>query len=70
MTLITSSRPAASRPAFSFLTALGHHLSVWRQRQALKTLDDARLKDLGLSRAEADAEARRAIWDAPETWRC
>lgn len=42
---------------------------LFAQRQALARLDDARLADLGLSRAEAEAEAARAPWDAPRHWR-
>ena len=55
-----TSRPSAIRTAFA----------VWRQRRALERLDDRALSDIGLSRAEAHREARRSIWDAPETWRC
>lgn len=39
------------------------------QRQHLITLDDARLCDIGLTRAEAEAEATRPIWDVPHSWR-
>jgi uncharacterized protein DUF1127 len=46
------------------------HLNVWRQRRQLSQLDDAALNDIGLTRTEANAEARRPFWDAPETWRC
>ncbi|WP_425043599.1 DUF1127 domain-containing protein [Primorskyibacter sp. S87] len=53
------------RPA---LTAATRLVSVWRQRQALRRLDDARLADLGLTRSQAAVEAKRPIWDAPETW--
>lgn len=70
MTLMTSSRPAGRASAFSFTATLARYLDVWRQRQALKAMDQSRLDDLGLSRSQADAEAHRAIWDAPETWRC
>ena len=47
-----------------------HLFDVWRQRQQLKRLDAAALEDLGLTRAEADQEAARSFWDAPQTWRC
>lgn len=39
------------------------YLSIWRQRQDLAELSDHQLKDIGLTRSEAQAEARRRIWD-------
>lgn len=48
---------------------LGYMLAVWRQRQVLKNLDDRMLRDIGLTRAQALAESRRPVWDAPESWR-
>lgn len=48
-------------------------LSAWatlrRQRAQLARLDTSALEDLGLSRFEADAEARRPFWDVPDSWR-
>ena len=48
----------------------------WRQamnlragRKHLITLDDARLSDIGLTRAQAMAEAARPLWDVPRGWR-
>jgi len=41
--------------------------AIHRQRAALKRLDDTALADLGLTRAEADAEAARPFWDVPAT---
>lgn len=43
--------------------------TLWRSRRALAALDDAALNDIGLTRREAQTEARRPFWDAPETWR-
>jgi uncharacterized protein YjiS (DUF1127 family) len=43
-------------------------LSVHRQRQALLRMDAALLRDIGLTREQALAEARRPIWDAPPNW--
>ena len=34
----------------------------WRQRQALLRLDDHLLKDIGVSRAEAEEEAVKPFW--------
>ncbi len=69
MTYITA--PCAttpSRPAlFSGLTA---RLAVWKQRRALLALDADALKDIGVTRRDADSEGKRSFWDAPDTWRC
>lgn len=67
MTLTTVNRPCrTARP--SILAGAAHLLGIWRQRQALKALDAAALKDIGLTPSQALAEARRPLWDAPETW--
>jgi uncharacterized protein YjiS (DUF1127 family) len=39
-----------------------------RQRARLRLLDDHALADIGLTRAEAEAEASRAVWNAPRHW--
>lgn len=39
--------------------------SVVRERHDLSKLDAAMLRDIGISEAEAAAEARRPIWDLP-----
>jgi uncharacterized protein YjiS (DUF1127 family) len=43
--------------------------SLARQRRALADLDDHILRDVGLTRAQAEAEADRPIWDAPSNWK-
>ena len=50
-------------------SALLTMLDVWRQRQHLKSLDQAALSDIGLTRAQALTEATRPVWDVPSTWR-
>ncbi|KAA8606610.1 hypothetical protein AL036_13895 [Salipiger aestuarii] len=40
-----------------------------RQRRQLARLDEAALRDLGLSRSDVVREARRKPWDAPAHWR-
>ena len=46
----------------------GQLAELRRQRKALARLDDAALRDLGLTRREAITEARRKIWDVPSNW--
>lgn len=41
-------------------------LAVARQRRHLMKLDDRLLKDVGISRADAEREAARKFWDLPE----
>lgn len=59
-----AARPAPRRHLFGFL-ALD---SLRRQRNDLRKLTDEQLRDVGLTRAQADAEARRRIWDVPAHW--
>jgi uncharacterized protein YjiS (DUF1127 family) len=43
---------------------------VARQRRALLALDERLLKDIGITRADAEHEAGRPFWDpAQERWR-
>lgn len=44
-------------------------VAAQRQRRALARLDAHLLADVGLSPAEAEAEAMRPLWDVPSTWR-
>lgn len=53
----------------SVLASLQHFHAVWCQRQALKSLDADALDDIGVTRAQAEAEAKRPVWDAPQAWR-
>ena len=38
---------------------------ISRERHQLLELDDERLKDLGLTKEQADKEANRPFWDLP-----
>jgi uncharacterized protein YjiS (DUF1127 family) len=68
MTCNTACAPAQTpRPVTGF--SVRQSLSVWRERRALRGLDAAQLRDLGLSRRQAHAEAARPIWDVPAYWR-
>ena len=44
-------------------------LVLRRQRRTLARLDETVLRDIGISRKAAQAEARRPFWDVPDTWR-
>lgn len=71
-TLVTpSARPfgTASRSLRSGWTRLLKANAIARQRRALRDLDDAMLRDIGLTRAQAVQEASRPFWDAPRHWR-
>lgn len=65
------SRPGA--PAALGLRFLSARLfalaAVSRTRKGLLRLDDHILRDIGLTREEAQAEARRPVWDAPSHWK-
>ncbi len=43
--------------------------TVLRSRRALLLLDEHLLRDIGLTAAQARAEATRTDWDAPAHWR-
>jgi len=66
MAYITHAAPA--RTARRRLSPLAL-LSLWRSRRALARLDARALSDIGLSRADAAAEAARPVWDVPHHWR-
>jgi uncharacterized protein YjiS (DUF1127 family) len=42
--------------------------AVARQRKALADLDDTLLKDIGVTRSEAEQESMRPAWDVPKHW--
>jgi uncharacterized protein YjiS (DUF1127 family) len=42
--------------------------SIWRERQALASLDEHLLNDLGLTRFDVESETKRPVWDAPNRW--
>jgi uncharacterized protein YjiS (DUF1127 family) len=46
-----------------------HHAALARSRRSLSLLDDHLLRDIGLTREEALAEAERPAWDAPSHWK-
>jgi len=72
-------------PTMTMFTTASHHRTVFsvpslfraiwaaycahEQRNALKSLDDSRLRDLGLTYRQALHEAKRPVWDVPGYWR-
>jgi uncharacterized protein YjiS (DUF1127 family) len=65
---ITAIWSRASMP-LHLLRALQHRSGIARSRRALRRLDDHLLRDIGLTRHEAETEAARTPWDAPLHWR-
>ncbi|MFC7705251.1 DUF1127 domain-containing protein [Plastorhodobacter daqingensis] len=63
-------RPAALAPSrrWNTLALLSQWRELRRQRLRLADLDDAALRDIGITREEASREARRPAWDAPQHW--
>lgn len=49
--------------------SLGQMAALRRQRKALTRLDDTALRDMGLTRSDVHAEAKRPVWDVPANWR-
>jgi uncharacterized protein YjiS (DUF1127 family) len=65
MTTLAHIHPAAiSRPL-----RLGTVIALYRSRRALTALDTDALFDIGVTAAQAHAEAQRAFWDLPTAWR-
>jgi len=54
----------AGRMSRAFLT-LELAMQVRKERRSLQQLSDAGLKDIGLTRADVDAERHRSFWDVP-----
>jgi uncharacterized protein YjiS (DUF1127 family) len=60
--------PALPAPVFRSMSSGGLIVRLraavarWRERRILETLDDRTLRDIGVSRSEALAEARKPCW--------
>ncbi|GGA13077.1 DUF1127 domain-containing protein [Neptunicoccus cionae] len=68
MTSTVTHLPRTACGKRSLLCRIRDALQLRRQRLQLTRLSDAQLRDIGLTRAEAGAEARRRAWDAPNHW--
>ncbi|NOD28699.1 DUF1127 domain-containing protein [Ruegeria atlantica] len=53
----------------SMVSLISQVFELSRQRRNLAQLDAAVLDDIGVTREEASAEAKRFIWDAPQFWK-
>lgn len=58
---------ASSRPTLA--ERIAATFAIWRQRRALASLPPYLRKDVGLTEAQIDREARRLLWDVPKHWR-
>ncbi len=48
--------------------SLADMIELRHQRKALTRLTDTALRDLGLTQADVEAEAKRPFWDVPCQW--
>jgi uncharacterized protein YjiS (DUF1127 family) len=64
---LTQTRPSYRRFT-NPLRLLVQWFAVAEQRHRLSQLDRAALKDMGITREAALAEAGRPFWDAPAHW--
>lgn len=62
-------RGLRAAPGALLLSRVWQMIELARQRRALALLDAHRLRDLGLTKAQARAEADRLAWDVPAHWR-
>lgn len=63
---VTSAYLAAHQKPASILSILLKGFEVSRQRRALAAMDTVALSDLGLTREQAQREAKRSFWDIPQ----
>ncbi|HLQ18739.1 MAG TPA: DUF1127 domain-containing protein [Tabrizicola sp.] len=72
MTTLRRIQPLIAVALFSparLLQRLNAAAAQKQSRRALGKLEDHILRDIGLTRAEAEAEAARPVWDVPLHWR-
>jgi uncharacterized protein YjiS (DUF1127 family) len=65
LSALRSAPVCAARGLRQMIVVLDLALEVRRERRILLSMDDRALKDIGISRSEACAEARCALWDIP-----
>jgi uncharacterized protein YjiS (DUF1127 family) len=69
LTKAHSRRPSWAETPRRLFAWLGRRAMLSRSRKAMARLDDHLLRDIGLTRAEAEAQARRPPWDPPLHWK-
>jgi uncharacterized protein YjiS (DUF1127 family) len=62
------SMPRIGSVARSFARIVALSFDAWRSRRALARLDDRALRDIGLTRGDAQIEANRPVWSVPAVW--
>ena len=62
LSLASTSRVTAARRRPVRLSLL---IAIWFERRALSRMSDSALRDIGVSREAARAEANRPLWDIP-----
>ncbi|HYD97833.1 MAG TPA: DUF1127 domain-containing protein [Alphaproteobacteria bacterium] len=65
-TLVRASQTVGFGPAADLVGAFGRLIATWRERsqgrRALAQLDDALLRDIGVTRAQVEFEAGKPFW--------
>jgi uncharacterized protein YjiS (DUF1127 family) len=62
-------RVGQRRPGGGWMVLIWRALALRAQRRRLGQLDEAALRDIGVTPAQAQAEAERPVWDVPAHWR-
>ena len=60
--------PTSQRPT-GILRRIARAYALHRSRKDLSGLTDAQLADIGVSHVQAEKEAARPFWDAPDHWK-
>ncbi len=68
MQTLSLSRLRGARRAPSLLSRFWAAREIAKQRKTLADLDDAVLRDIGLTREDALRESQRSVWDVPHHW--
>lgn len=68
-TLVTRPTTGHATRRTGFFVRLAHLLAVHSSRTRLAMLDDHMLRDVGITREQAESELGRPLWDAPAGWR-